>query len=163
MNSSNTTEKDQLDKSLYWLGIISILMMWMLVYRYLPDLPERIPSHFNFKGEIDAYGSKYMLFILPVIGTITWVVIGYLGNKPQLYNFPVQITESNKETQFYLAQKMMRIMNASTSILFLFIQWILIQSAQEQSSKITSMLLYLMVGWILVITFGYFWMAKKNK
>ncbi len=32
----------------------------------LPDLPEIIPTHFNMSGEVDGYGSRYMIFLAPV-------------------------------------------------------------------------------------------------
>ncbi|MHC1722346.1 MAG: SdpI family protein [Aminipila sp.] len=33
----------------------------------LPNLPEKIPMHFNMAGEIDNYGSKYTIFLAPVL------------------------------------------------------------------------------------------------
>lgn len=33
----------------------------------LPNLPEKIPIHFNMAGEIDNYGNKYMVFFAPML------------------------------------------------------------------------------------------------
>ena len=33
----------------------------------LPFLPEKIPAHYNFAGEIDRWGSKYETLIFPLV------------------------------------------------------------------------------------------------
>ena len=33
----------------------------------LPFLPEQIPAHYNFAGEIDRWGSKYETLLFPAI------------------------------------------------------------------------------------------------
>jgi uncharacterized membrane protein len=32
-----------------------------------PDLPNRIPAHWNFRGEIDRYGDKWEIFLMPSV------------------------------------------------------------------------------------------------
>lgn len=34
------------------------------------QLPAEIPSHYNFYGEIDGYGSRGTLWIMPIIGIL---------------------------------------------------------------------------------------------
>ena len=36
-----------------------------------PELPERIPIHFNAAGEVDGWGKKGMIWTLPLIGLFT--------------------------------------------------------------------------------------------
>lgn len=50
------------------------ILFWMLAFLPLvaviaaiPLLPDRIPSHFNFAGVIDRWGSKYEAFIVPCL------------------------------------------------------------------------------------------------
>ena len=40
----------------------------------LPHLPNEIPIHFNMAGEIDNYGSKYMIFLGPILILIFQVI-----------------------------------------------------------------------------------------
>ena len=44
--------------------IAATLIATILVY---PDLPNRIPMHWNFQGEVDRYGGKSEIFLLPAI------------------------------------------------------------------------------------------------
>lgn len=48
----------------FWVLTILPLAVTAFVLQFMPD---RIPAHYNFAGEIDRWGSKYECFILPVI------------------------------------------------------------------------------------------------
>ncbi|WP_312091270.1 SdpI family protein [Aminipila sp.] len=39
-----------------------------------PELPKQIPMHFNVAGEIDNYGSRYMIFLAPALILIFQVI-----------------------------------------------------------------------------------------
>ena len=41
--------------------IVYILIIWH-------TLPEQIPTHYNFAGEIDGYGGRGSLLLMPIIG-----------------------------------------------------------------------------------------------
>ncbi|NLC76330.1 MAG: DUF1648 domain-containing protein [Clostridia bacterium] len=61
------------------LGIVMILGMVLLIYLLIPRLPERIPMHYNWRGEVDGYGSPEGLYIMPGLALVCWfptVIIG---------------------------------------------------------------------------------------
>lgn len=39
----------------------------IIVLLFIPELPDTIPAHYDFKGNVDRFGSKYELLILPVV------------------------------------------------------------------------------------------------
>ena len=45
------------------IGIALLIMLIVTTFIYWGKAPDMVPTHFNFKGEIDAYGSKNTLFI----------------------------------------------------------------------------------------------------
>ena len=49
--------------------ITTIFAIIMIFY-----LPETIPSHFNTAGEVDGYGSKYLVLILPASTWVWWIL-----------------------------------------------------------------------------------------
>jgi uncharacterized membrane protein len=163
MASHILPEDEPLEKNLFWIGLLSVAFMWLLVVYYWPSLPDMIPSHFNVRGEVDDYASKYIILLLPVIGGATWGLIAFFGNKPNLYNYPVKITAQNKEVQYKLARRLLTLMNASTAIMFLYIQWTIIQAALESKIGISIYIVFLLGGWILFITLVYFYLAKRNE
>jgi uncharacterized membrane protein len=46
------------------LVIAATLIVTVVLY---PDLPNRIPAHWNFRGEIDRYGDKWEIFLMPSV------------------------------------------------------------------------------------------------
>ena len=51
-------------KTLYFVLMFLPLIITLVV---LPFLPEQIPAHYNFAGEIDRWGSKYEALLFPAI------------------------------------------------------------------------------------------------
>jgi len=49
--------------------------MYVLLGIEYGGLPDEIPNKFNFKGEIKSYTSKAVLFIFPIISTLTFLVL----------------------------------------------------------------------------------------
>lgn len=53
--------------SFNWKLMILPLLNLLLVVCLMPMLPEQIPNHFNYQWEIDGYGAKYSLLLMPVL------------------------------------------------------------------------------------------------
>lgn len=53
-------------KTLLITGVIILLpLIWGLIA--YPSLPEQIPIHFDFAGNVDGYGSKLIILVMPLI------------------------------------------------------------------------------------------------
>ncbi len=53
---------------IYWIIALGLLALGVGVTAwYYPGLPDRIPTHWNIRGEVDGYGGKRTLFLLPVM------------------------------------------------------------------------------------------------
>lgn len=79
---SNVLKKD-------WGILILIVLGFALGVYFYPSLPNRIPIHWNLKGEIDGYGSKfYGTFGLPFINLgiyLLFLVLPYIDPKRKNY------------------------------------------------------------------------------
>lgn len=52
--------------------LLVIVVTWFVALWYEPKLPEKIPTHWNIKGEIDGWTEKpWGVYLLPIISTIT--------------------------------------------------------------------------------------------
>jgi uncharacterized membrane protein len=50
----------------YWIvAVVLVLAAWAVTAALYPGLPEKIPTHWNIHGKVDAHGSKATLFLLP--------------------------------------------------------------------------------------------------
>lgn len=99
-----------------------ILMVSILIY-YWPRLPETIPTHFNFSGEADGWGSKSTLLILPISGLALYAILTVVGFFPHTYNYPWKITEKNARDQYRLAQLLMGWLKIELTWMFLYLVW----------------------------------------
>jgi uncharacterized membrane protein len=77
------------------LPIALIILTFMVGVLLYPDLPERMPTHWNAQGEIDAWsGKNFAVFFLPIVILATYLLITFIPlidplkrNYPKFY-FP---------------------------------------------------------------------------
>lgn len=50
-----------------WLSMAAMLAMFAVAAWAWPQVPERVPTHWNFAGEVDGYGGRFVgLMLLPI-------------------------------------------------------------------------------------------------
>ena len=59
----------------YWLAALGVVNWTALLLHRLPD---RIPMHWNLRGEIDAWGSKYHLIWIGALPVAMWTLLTVL-------------------------------------------------------------------------------------
>lgn len=69
-------------------AIVFLILSWWIAFSSYPRLPERIPVHFDLTGKPDRWGGRWMIFLLPLIGTqicaVDWYIINRLSGTPQM-------------------------------------------------------------------------------
>jgi uncharacterized membrane protein len=51
-----------------WLGFVIVLLVLAAGWWAYPHLPPRVPTHWNFRGEVDGYSSRFAAtFVLPLV------------------------------------------------------------------------------------------------
>ncbi|MEH7390263.1 DUF1648 domain-containing protein [Bacillus sp. JJ1474] len=106
-------------------GYLCYLGSVILLISIWSELPEKVPAHFNGLGEIDRWGSKWELFLLPIIGVFIIVLMQVLERFPESHNYPERLNESNAE-QFYLQSR--KIVNQIKNICLVLFAIILFES-----------------------------------
>ena len=103
------------------LGILSpALLLVTIVYLLirLPFLPERIPSHYNFAGEIDGTSGRGMLLLMPIIGLVMDASLALVGRFPKSWNTGVRITLYNRVRVYRLVRDLLAELRLGMAILF---------------------------------------------
>lgn len=132
------------------LPLIGIVLLPFLYLAYVwNQLPEQVPLHYNIKGEVDRYGDKSELILIPIMTSlliyVIFSVVPYIDPKKQI----------QKMGKKYHTLK--RVITTFMSILALFI----IYNAKNQSFANPNYIL--MLCGILFIIFGnYFKTLKAN-
>ena len=96
------------------LGVSVLCFLFTLIYGCvkLPQLPDLLPSHYNFAGEIDGWSGKVGAVSAPmVIGFILLVILGPIQFFPQVWN----------NTQGVPAYKLPRLIRATRTMMSLML------------------------------------------
>src|SRR5437899_2000427 len=59
------SEKRQMKNAYLFTAIVLVLAALAASLAVYSSLPERVPTHWNFRGNVNHYGSKITVFILP--------------------------------------------------------------------------------------------------
>lgn len=142
--------------------LVAALFVAVLVYLLLQwsQLPGRIPAHFGVDGEVDRYGSKLELWLLPAIGVVMWIMMTWLEKYPHMFNY-VNLRPDNLEIQYRYGVVFMNVVKNLSMLLFIFLIWQMIDIA---SAKIPSLNMPIFIA-ILGLLFGsmgvYFYKVLK--
>ncbi|WP_033445692.1 DUF1648 domain-containing protein [Ornithinibacillus scapharcae] len=111
MIQKTTSERvwDMIGLSIYVGSIILLLVVWS-------SLPSEVPAHYNFLGEVDRWGKKWELLILPVVGGFLLLMMQALEKHPEAHNYPKRLNESNAEAFYLNSRKMLNQLKNSSLI-----------------------------------------------
>ncbi len=148
-------------------------ILWLLVALSLiitavamKHLPEKVPMHYNFAGEIDRYGSKYELFIFPgvvLLFAVVWSLLLAHYDKKLAGNGDekvLQETRVNRKVLFVASLVMMGV--------FLVLQAVSIYNAMKHTADAAKMSVdvisieFAAMGLALVIMGNIMPKAKRN-
>ncbi|MGL5652341.1 MAG: DUF1648 domain-containing protein [Paraclostridium sp.] len=84
------------------------------------NIGDNVASHYNSVGQIDSWGSKSSLIILPIITMIVNASMSSILFFPQALNIPVKITEENYVKVYDLTRGLMNFTKIAINISFLY-------------------------------------------
>jgi uncharacterized membrane protein len=105
------------------IAIAGLLASWILPSVLFSTLPETIPTHIGLSGEIDGWGSKNQLFILPSISLLILIGLSILNKYPHTFNYLSKVTEENAHQLYTSGTRMLRIAKIIVVIVFFIIEW----------------------------------------
>jgi uncharacterized membrane protein len=100
--------------SIYLGSVIFLIINWNL-------LPKEVPAHYNALGEVDRWGTKWELIILPIVGAFIIVLMEVLEKYPEVHNYPQRFNESNAENFYLLSRKLVNQLKNICLIIFALI------------------------------------------
>ena len=84
-------------------------------------MPDKIPGHYNFRGEVDRWGSKGELLFLPIVSWILYLGVTALEQFPAIWNTGVAVTEENKEQVYRILKSMIGTVKLTVVSFFAFL------------------------------------------
>lgn len=115
-------EKTASDRTIAAMGWLILAGMWMVPALAYASLPAQIPMHYNASNEVDGYGSKAGIFLLPAIGTFVFALLALVKRHTDKLNYPVAITAGNAAVQYHLAWRVLTVLQATATVVFCCIE-----------------------------------------
>jgi uncharacterized membrane protein len=112
-------------------------------------LPGTVPVHFGITGEPDDWAGKESLLVLGALSLGLYIFLTWLNRRPQSFNYPVRITEHNRERQYRTGQSLISALKAEAVWLLAIISWCSTQVALGRSKGLSVFFLLLFVVLIL--------------
>ncbi|HHX81034.1 MAG TPA: DUF1648 domain-containing protein [Acholeplasmataceae bacterium] len=63
------------NKKHFNLSLILLALAFLIILVSLVFMPERVPIHYDFEGNIDNYGSKYVYLAIPGSALLVWIFL----------------------------------------------------------------------------------------
>ena len=116
--------------------IVYILILWH-------KLPEQIPTHYNAAGEIDGYGGRGTLLLMPIIGLVTDLTVAICGRFPKSWNTGVRVTALNRARVYRLVRDLMADLRLSMALAFAGFAVYQVTQPEHFSGNVTGIMLIL--------------------
>lgn len=135
--------------------LISTILFLIIIWSEIPD---KIPMHYDFTGNIDRWGSKLEVIILPIITWIMYIFMTIIEKFPKVWNTGVEVTEENKERVY---STLLHLMSTIKFIVVCVFMYLTVQTALafELSSWFLPIFLLLIFGDL----FYWIWRLVKVK
>ena len=112
-----------------------LVFLWKLTFKNYKSLPEKIAIHFDVEGKPDNFGNKKWYFFTPILSVIFYVGIFFLIRSPESANFPVEITDENRDVQFFIMNLFVRWLLFLVVLIFLNSQDFTFRYAFDEDAK----------------------------
>ncbi len=79
------------------LGLILIVAIFIYTAFKYPMLPDKVPTHYGVTGEVDSWGGKGHLWIVPCVSAVLYGLVTLASFFPNSWNYPAKIDEDKLE------------------------------------------------------------------
>jgi uncharacterized membrane protein len=140
-----------------------ILLGFGLAAAHYPDLPDRIPTHFNLWGKPDTYGSKIGIFVLPALNLLIAAAFLYLMRFPHKLNYLTPITAENAENEYRKGRILLLSVGFVLGVLLVFLNWNIIRVGLSESAGLSNRVWLVIPACMGVPLAVIWWMNHKQK
>ncbi|MBP1948019.1 DUF1648 domain-containing protein [Virgibacillus litoralis] len=141
-------------------SVIILICSIVYVVQAYNSLPESVPTHFNAKGEADAWGNKGTVLLMPAIAFVSFIIMYFVTKAPHTFNYMVKVTEENATRLYTPARTFMAAINLEMVAIFSYIAWAMVQSATSGTGLGISFIFFvILVPIATIISF----MIKMNR
>lgn len=93
----------------------------LTLYTQWEQIPARVPLHFDVRGEIDRWGGKNSLLLLPATAVFIYLLLTVTSFFPGLWNIPVKLTDANRPAVYACMRNLQIVMKIEVIALLGFL------------------------------------------
>lgn len=134
-------KKHPLDRWMNRLSLFILLGTAVLLLAYWRHIPAQVPMHFNAAGEIDRWGDRSTLLVLPVISWLLYGLMTVVEQFPGVWNTGVKVTAENQERVYTL---LAHLLSTLKLLCMIMLNWITLWCALAKP----------LPGWFLPVVLG---------
>lgn len=101
------------------------------------QLPEQVPIHFNALGEVDNYGSKWVLLLVPMISVGLFALLEFLERHPEWHNYPRRLNEMNAPRFYQSSRELLNRVKNLSLLLMAYTQWEIVRVGLGDSNAMS--------------------------
>ena len=110
------------DRATYFVSAFLLLATCVWLAVKWKELPELVLMHYNFQGEIDHYGKKSELLIVPIFGWVLVILLGVVSRFPKIWNTGgLELTDENQDYVYTRLRYMLNTMRVLVSGVFSYL------------------------------------------
>jgi len=98
--------------------LVTIAFCYIYLIASWANIPGRIPQRYDFAGNITDWGSKGMLWIMPLIMLGLAVLLTVVGMFPSTWNTGVTVTEENRARVYGVLKGMLDTLKLTICLMF---------------------------------------------
>ncbi len=143
------------------ISIIGLICLIIIPFVFYGKLPETMPKHFDIHGNPDAYGSKGMVWFLPILGIVLYAVLTILCKYPHTFNFPTQVTQQNAGKLYKKGIIIIHLVKLTIVSLFVYLNLKMIEIGLGQLDKLSGLFLpIILIVFLGMTVFAIIWMRR---
>lgn len=105
-------------KYIYTIGLSVFLTYTYFLIKNYNKIANTVVTHIDYSGSPDGYGEKYHLIVALVVNAVLLIVMGLLIKSPKYANYPVEITNENRNSVYEKMRYFMSFLSIIVSIIF---------------------------------------------
>lgn len=118
-NPLKKTCYDRVSEALSAISLVAVFIP-LLFYNQLGE-GNIIPVHYNSAGEIDAWGNRSSLWILPLLALLFYIGFSVLEKYYKRWNFPIKITVGNAASVYRAGVSLVRRLKLFFLLIFAYL------------------------------------------
>lgn len=122
------------DKVMEFFSWFLLILLWLIPILSYSNLPDTIPVHYSVTGDVDKWGARMSIYVLPIVGTILFILLTVVNHYPHIFTFPIKITHENAPRQYKVATELMRCMKSALLVVFILVVVFTIRTARGETA-----------------------------